>query len=223
MRRGIEVGVVSGYAAAGALAAGLAVALGRDPIRTTSWVGLEGRAGAAWSLLLGGLLAAFTVIASRILTTRTEWGRALHEALRPAVRDADGVTLGCMALASGVGEELFFRGLLVPLVGVIASSIGFGLLHQVRGPARWAWAGWAGGMGMLFALVFTVTGSLAGSVLAHVAINAANLRYVRDVDPGGSPRLAERGRRFSARTSATPPGAVPRGAAPPLARPRGRT
>jgi membrane protease YdiL (CAAX protease family) len=214
MGRGIEVGVISGYAAAGALAAGLAVALGRDPIETTSWVGLAGGAGLAWSLVLGALLAAFTVLASRVLSRRTEWGRALHEALRPAVRDTDGVTLACMAIASGVGEELLFRGLLVPLVGVVASSIGFGLLHQVRGPARWVWAAWAGGMGVLFALVFTVTGSLAGSVLAHVAINAANLRYVRDVDPG---------RAFSARTSATPPEAAPPRAAPPLARPRGRT
>ena len=183
MRRAIEVGVVSGYATAGALAAGLAVALGRDPIRTASWVGLEGGVSVGWSLVMGALLAGATVLASRVLARRTVWARALHEALRPAVRGADGVTIACMAISSGVGEELLFRGLLVPLVGVWASSIGFGLLHQVRGPARWGWVAWAGAMGMLFALVFTVTGSLAGAVLAHVAINAANLRYVRDVDP----------------------------------------
>ena len=186
MRRAIEVGVVSGYAAAGAIAAGLAVVLGRDPIQTPSWVGLEGAGSVGWSLVMGALLAGATVLASRVLARRTEWTRSLHEALRPAVRDADGVTIACMAVASGVGEELLFRGLLVPLVGVIASSIGFGLLHQVRGPARWVWAAWAGGMGALFALVFTVTGSLAGAILAHVAINAANLRYIRDVEPGGT-------------------------------------
>jgi membrane protease YdiL (CAAX protease family) len=183
MRRGIDVGALSGYAVAGALAAGVAVALGQDPIRTSSWVGLDGLASVGWSLVLGGLLAGATVLASRALSRRTAWARALHEALRPSVRDAGGVTIACMAISSGVGEELLFRGLLVPLVGVVASSVGFGLLHQMRGPSRWVWAAWAGAMGLLFALVFVVTGSLVGAVLAHVAINGANLLYIRDVDP----------------------------------------
>jgi membrane protease YdiL (CAAX protease family) len=139
---------------------------------------------------MGGLLAGATVLASRILARRTAWTRALHEALRPAVRTADGLTIACMALSSGVGEELLFRGLLVPILGVCGSSLAFGLLHQVRGPARWVWAGWACVMGALFALVFTITGSIAGAVLAHVAINAANLRYVRDVEPAPMPRRA---------------------------------
>jgi membrane protease YdiL (CAAX protease family) len=188
MRRALEVGVVSGYAVAGALAATFALTLGHDPIRIPSLVGLEGSASVCWSLVMGAILAAATVLSTRVMARRMEWARALHEALRPAVRRADGVTIACMAISSGVGEELLFRGLLVPLVGVWASSLGFGLLHQVRGPARWVWAGWAFAMGILFALVFTITGSIAGAVLAHVAINAANLRYVRDVDPAPAAR-----------------------------------
>jgi membrane protease YdiL (CAAX protease family) len=203
MRRAIEIGVVSGYAIAGALAAAVALAFGRDPIRTSSWVGLEGTASVAWSLVMGALLAAATVLASRVLARTTEWTRALHEALRPAVRDADGITLACMAVSSGVGEELLFRGLLVPLLGVALSSLAFGLLHQVRGPARWAWVAWACAMGALFALVFTITGSLAGSILAHVAINAANLRFVRDVEPV-SARSASRPL-AAARPASSPP------------------
>jgi membrane protease YdiL (CAAX protease family) len=175
--------VLSAYVAAAALAAGIAVALGRDPLRTRSWVGLEGGPSIGWSVIMGGALAGATVLASRVIARRAAWGRALHAALRPAVRDADGVTIAVMAVCSGVGEELLFRGLLVPLLGIVLSSVAFGLLHQVRGPARWVWAGWACAMGALLALVFCVTGSLAGAVLAHVAINAANLRYLRDRDP----------------------------------------
>ena len=223
MRRAIEVGVVSGYAAAGALAAGIAVAIGRDPIRTPSWVGLEGDASILWSLVLGALLAGATVLSSRVLARHTEWTRELHEALRPAVRDVDGATIAWMAISSGVGEELLFRGLLVPLVGVVASSIGFGLLHQVRGPARWVWAAWAGGMGVLFALVFTVTGSLAGAVLAHVAINGANLRYIRDVEPVRRPAGAPAPRIFTWRPGAAPRGTAPPANAPPEPQPRART
>jgi membrane protease YdiL (CAAX protease family) len=37
-------------------------------------------------------------------------------------------------------------------------------------------------MGMLFGLVFEVTGSLLGPVIAHVLINGANLRFLRDTD-----------------------------------------
>ena len=176
---------------------------------------------------MGALLAGATVLTSRVLARRTEWARALHEALRPAVRDADGVTIACMAISSGVGEELLFRGLLVPLVGVVVSSIGFGLLHQVRGPARWVWAAWACGMGALFALVFTVTGSLAGGVLAHVAINRANLRFIRDVDPvragsgNGGMRIGSRvevAGLVTSRNRATPVAATLRADARPPAR-----
>jgi membrane protease YdiL (CAAX protease family) len=42
---------------------------------------------------------------------------------------------------------------------------------------------WATATGLLFALVFRATGSLVGPVVAHAAINAVNLRYLRDNDP----------------------------------------
>jgi membrane protease YdiL (CAAX protease family) len=85
--------------------------------------------------------------------------------------------------ASAAGEELLFRGLLVPAAGVIASSLLFGALHQVRGPGRWAWMAWATVMGLLFGGVFVATGSLVGPMVAHAAINCANLRFLRDHDP----------------------------------------
>jgi membrane protease YdiL (CAAX protease family) len=188
VRRALEVGVLSGYAAAGAIAAGIAVALGQDPLTTPSWVGLEGDERLVWSVVLGGVLGAVTILATRVVARRVRGVRALHEALRPAVRDVDGLAIGCMALASGVGEELLFRGLLVPLVGVVLSALAFGLLHQVRGPARWVWASWAFGMGLLFGLLFVITGSLVGPIVAHVAINFANLRFIRDNEPGGYSR-----------------------------------
>jgi membrane protease YdiL (CAAX protease family) len=210
----MELGIVAGYAAAGTVAAGLSVALGRDPIATPSWVGLVGTESVAWSVVLGLMLAGATVLSSRILVRKVAWARELHEALRPAIRDLDGVTIAWMALVSGVGEELFFRGLLVPALGVWLSSLAFGALHQVRGPARWAWAGWAMAMGVLFALLFVITGSLLGAIVAHVAINAANLRFIRDVDsegligPNRDPKLAAWERRSTSR--ALPPASVPR-------------
>jgi membrane protease YdiL (CAAX protease family) len=177
------LGVATAYGVVGALAAAVAVALGQDPFTTDSWVGLAGAPAMGWSALLGVVLGVATVLATRVMVRHARWARVLHAELRPAVRDADDTALVLMALASGIGEELFFRGLLVPLVGVVVASLGFGLLHQVRGPARWAWAAWAAVMGLLFALTFRITGSLVGPIVAHVVINGANLRFLRDTDP----------------------------------------
>ena len=48
------------------------MALGRDPIRTPSWVGLEGMASTGWSLVMGALLAGATVLTSRVLASEEE-------------------------------------------------------------------------------------------------------------------------------------------------------
>jgi CAAX protease family protein len=171
------------YVVIGGAAALFACVLGGNPFVTEPWLGTTGAAGALISAGLGTLVAAATVLATRTMVRRAEWARVLHADLRPVVRDADGATLALYALASGVGEELLFRGLLVPLVGVALSSLAFGGLHQVRGRARWPYVAWATLMGIAFALLFRATGSLLGPIVAHVAVNAYNLRLLRDVDP----------------------------------------
>ena len=190
MRRAPELlpTLLGAYASVAAVAAAITVLLGRDPWATASWVGLGGAAAHGWSLALGLLLGVATILATRVIVPRAAWGRALHAELRPAVRGVAGGPLALMALASGVAEEVFFRGLLTPLLGVVLSSLAFGLVHQTRGRARWTWAVWAGVMGLLFALVFELTGSLLGPVVAHVLINGANLRFLRDTDIERPPR-----------------------------------
>jgi membrane protease YdiL (CAAX protease family) len=149
---------------------------------------MKGAAGLLSSLGLGVCIAAVTIATTPAVVRRATWAQSLIRALRPAVHGAGGGTLVLLAAASALGEELLFRGLLVPIVGVVVSSVLFGCLHHIRGEARWWWMGWAGLMGLLFALVFVVTGNLAGPVFAHLAINAVNLRYVRDHDPPASHR-----------------------------------
>jgi membrane protease YdiL (CAAX protease family) len=180
--------VVGAYAAAGAAAAGASLALGHDPLRCDAWLGTRGAASVLVSLGLGVSLGATTIAASRIMVRRTAWARALHAALRPAVHGAGSGRLFAVALASAVGEELLFRGFLLQVLGIVASSLVFGALHQIRGPARWGWMGWAVAMGLLFGSVFAGTGSLAGPLVAHALINGANLRFLRDNDPSPRPR-----------------------------------
>lgn len=163
----------------------LAVALARDesPVETEAWV--EGVPSWVCHLasIAGGVLLAFvTVRATRTFVKRWGWAKMLHADLRPAVRDAGNGTILVLGIASSVAEELFFRGLLTPALGLVLSSLAFGGLHQLRGRVGWIWAGWATVMGLLFGSLFLATGSLVGPIIAHAAINVMNLRFLRDTD-----------------------------------------
>jgi membrane protease YdiL (CAAX protease family) len=177
--------ILLAYLLAGCAAALLALALGRSPFVCEGYLGVRGAASVLLSLGLGILIWAATAFATRVMVRRFAWARALYRGLRPTVRDASDSTLVVVAVASAFGEELLFRGLLVPVIGVVASSVAFGALHQIRGRARWAWMGWAAVMGVLFGTVFAATGSLAGPLVAHLAINHSNLRFLRDASDGG--------------------------------------
>jgi membrane protease YdiL (CAAX protease family) len=180
--------VLAAYTAVGAAAAGMAVALGHDPLACRGWLGMQGPAAVLSSLGAGVCIGALTIAATRAMVRRAAWARALHSALRPTVHGAGDGMLVAVAGAGALGEELLFRGLLVPVLGVVLSAIVFGALHQIRGHARWWWMAWATLMGLLFGAVFEVTGSLAGPIVAHAMINAANLRFLRDNDPAPRPR-----------------------------------
>ncbi|HEX8792586.1 MAG TPA: CPBP family intramembrane glutamic endopeptidase [Polyangiaceae bacterium] len=177
--------ILSAYAVLGAGAAALSAALGQDPLSMPGWLGIGAPAPSALvSAGAGVCVGAVTVATTRVLVRRAPWARSLHEALRPAVKGAADGWLLALAAASAVGEELLFRGLLVPMLGVVLPSVAFGALHQVRGPARWGWMAWATLMGLLFSVLYAATGSLVGPIVAHLMINGANLRYLRDVEPG---------------------------------------
>jgi membrane protease YdiL (CAAX protease family) len=175
--------VVTWYFFAGAAAVGIALALGQNPLVCSGALGARGAASWLLSLGLGLPIGAATIALTRLLVRSAAWAHALHVALRPAVAGASDGAILAVATASAVGEELLFRGLLVPLIGILASSAIFGALHQIGGRARWGWMAWAAIMGAIFASVFAVTGSLLGPLVAHVAINHSNLRFLRDNDP----------------------------------------
>lgn len=181
-------GPVTIYGALSVVAVAAAYARGLSPIALApneAWIPFDGLfpgASHVASLLGGGMLAFGTIKATRQFVQRWGWARALHSDLRPAVSHAGGGTILVLGIASAASEELFFRGLLAAAFGVLLSSLAFGLLHQVRGRVRWAWAAWATIMGLLFGSLFLATGSLVGPLLAHAAINVMNLRFLRDTD-----------------------------------------
>lgn len=180
--------VLLAYGALGALGATLAVAFGGGALTRDPWLPVSGFEGAFASLLLGVCGAALAIIATRVLFRRTRWAQALHDKLRPLVStESDGV-IWFMAIASSLGEELFFRGFLSVTIGVWLSSLAFGVLHQVRGAGRFGWAGSAFAMGLFLSVLYAMTGQLVGCIVAHAIVNVVNLQYLRDHDLHPKPR-----------------------------------
>ncbi|MDP1571235.1 MAG: CPBP family intramembrane metalloprotease [Vicinamibacterales bacterium] len=83
-----------------------------------------------------------------------------------------------IGLAAGVGEELFFRGLLQPLIGLPAASVVFGLAH-VAGREMAGFGVWAALMGALLGGLAMVTGGLLAPVVAHGVYDVLALTYIR--------------------------------------------
>lgn len=82
------------------------------------------------------------------------------------------------ALSSSIGEELFFRGLLQPEVGLPVATLLFGLLH-IGGERRYLWwTGFALVVGLIFGLMASLRGSLVAPVLAHFVVNLLNLYFL---------------------------------------------
>ncbi len=80
-----------------------------------------------------------------------------------------------LALLPGLSEELLFRGVMLPslglnLIGVVATAVCFGVLHM-SGRDQWPYAVWATIVGGLLGLSALMTGNLMVPVVAHIVAN----------------------------------------------------
>jgi uncharacterized protein len=155
---------------------------GRPFAHPEPWLKLGPAGSVAASVTGGVLIAGLVVWATRHTVSRFAWAKRLHVELRPLARGLRTSDAFALALFSGLGEELMFRSLALPWLGLVVSSLLFGAVHQTRGPGRWTWIGWATVVGFGLGLLFALTGSLVGCVLAHALVNAVNLLYLRDHD-----------------------------------------
>ncbi len=139
----------------------------------------------AWSMpaaLGAGVVAGLVALAlSEALTRWTPLGRALSELLAASIGPLDRSNAWLLALASGMAEEMFFRGALQPKVGIVAASLLFGAAHFLPRRELVLWSGYAVVMGLGLGALYEWTGQLAAPVAAHVVVNGINL-----------PRLANR-------------------------------
>jgi membrane protease YdiL (CAAX protease family) len=187
--------VAGGYLLLAVLAAALVLAV-RDGMPWTHpapWLALGGVGGAVTSAAMGVSLAMAVVLLTRVLVARFAWARRLHGELRPVARELSTGHVLLVAGLSSLGEELVFRGLFTPMLGVVASAVLFGLAHQIKGPSRWVWVVWATLVGLGLGAIFALTGSLVGPIVAHAIVNAVNLAFLRGYDPDADEARAPRG------------------------------
>jgi membrane protease YdiL (CAAX protease family) len=148
------------------------------------WLPLAPPRDVLYSVALGVTIGMLLVIGTRFSVPRFTWAKNLHLELRPFAKDVTTLGIVMLALTSSLGEELLFRGLLQPWLGLWLQALLFGVLHQMAGPSRWVWAAWATLVGLLFGSIFELTGSLAGPLAAHAVVNGLNLAYLKNHDPG---------------------------------------
>lgn len=103
----------------------------------------------------------------------------LRRVLRPWARSTSVVAIVGVALASGIAEELFFRGWLQTQTNVVVASLLFGAAH-LWGRGALPYGAYATLMGFGLGGLFAYTGShLWAPILAHVLNNLLGLLTLR--------------------------------------------
>jgi uncharacterized protein len=115
---------------------------------------------------------------TRLATKHLQWARDLHASFRDLLGPLSGREIVILALASSIGEELLFRGALLPWFGAWIQAIVFALLHVGPGKRFLPWTLSALVLGIAFGWLAIWTGNLGAPIAAHFAINFLNLRYI---------------------------------------------
>jgi len=131
-----------------------------------------------------GAVAAVPPLAVLVWILSPRWRRAgfirrirrfIRESLGPTIASLGAVHIAILAASAGLGEELLFRGVLQPRMGLVAASIVFGLLH----PFTPAYAVIAGLLGAYMGWLADRTGMLLVPVVAHAVYDAVALMILR--------------------------------------------
>jgi membrane protease YdiL (CAAX protease family) len=129
------------------------------------------------NLLLGiGMGVTITLLSSLIYEIWPGYRRSADIYLDMILKPLEMPDLIWLGVLPGISEELLFRGVALPGLGMNAialaiSSIVFGGLHMVN-LKQWHYTVWAMAIGFCLGTVTLVTGSLAPAIVAHVFTNS---------------------------------------------------
>lgn len=135
-----------------------------------------------WALLAGpivGFLVGLGVVGlTRVATRHFAWARHLHVSFHDLLGPLTGREIVILALGSSIGEELLFRGALLPWLGPWWQAVVFALLHVGPGRRFLPWTASALVLGAGFGWLAVWTTNLGAPIAAHFTINFLNLRFI---------------------------------------------
>lgn len=135
--------------------------------------------GGWWLDLALGVAAGLALLAAWNLGVRRLVGaRQLEDRLGELLSGLTADEAVALALLSGIAEELFFRGAVQGSWGWVWATLLFGLLHSGPGRMFGLWTVFALVAGGLFGGLMVWRGNLLAPVVAHVLVNAVNLRRI---------------------------------------------
>ena len=142
---------------------------------------------AAVTCLLWGLGGALLLIALSLYASRNfDWARQLDREFRRILVPLGTWQIGAIALFSGTAEEMFFRGAIQPLLGLVPTSLLFGAVHLIPRRVFLPWTAYAAFAGFLFGCLFELNGTLFPNTLSHVAVNFVMIWLLNHSDPAPS-------------------------------------
>lgn len=136
------------------------------------------------SPFLGVGVGLFVVLLWRVAVRRYPWARRLHQEFRHVLGPMSASQIFVLALASSVGEELFFRGAMLPTIHLVPSALVFALPHIGPGVRFLPWTVSAFVAGLVMGALFLWTGDLGAPIAAHFTINFLNLHHITENDLG---------------------------------------
>lgn len=144
------------------------------------------RDGVAFLLLFFALMG-LELLFSRLFPQSFRAAEALHGQLGAMMR-SQGISHHqalLLALASGVGEEVFFRGALQNALfggwlGMLLQALVFAAFHPVPDRSAWSYPLFIFLGGLMFGASYLLTGSLVPGILAHYLHNARGFYQLLD-------------------------------------------
>lgn len=122
-------------------------------------------------LCMGMGLALLLVLFSLFANRNFSWARQLDLEFQKVLTPLSIGKILLLGLTSGLAEETFFRGALQNSVGLILSSLLFGVAHLVPKRELLPWALYAVVVGFIFACLVEIRHCLLPVILAHTVMN----------------------------------------------------
>jgi membrane protease YdiL (CAAX protease family) len=151
----------------------------------TTWAALAaGTAGA-----LGCLVINYALHASFRLILGDSYSKKYYEFAMDVIRHMGPVDALAAGVMAAVAEEPLFRGVLLPALGgsawgVVGSAVVFGIAHFLR-REYWGFFLWGIGEGLVFGMLYVLTGSILVPAVAHGTFDTIGFLYFEQLRKRG--------------------------------------